>query len=138
MLILLRELYYQNCSGFETVSKIPQWWLISTSLLWILSIIYEYSRGYSCDPWKSVIYNIYKKKQQSQYKDTSVSPFLMSEYCKNNSLLLLLIGSPVFHKNRTPQFPLLLFESSSLDGAQDTTLWSKRQPFFMYHFILPW
>ena len=86
-----------------------------------------------------VLYTIsIKKKQQSQYKDTSVPPFLMSEYCKNNSLLLLLIGSPVFHKNRTPQFPLFLFEPSSLDGAQDTTLRSKRQPFFMYHFILPW
>lgn len=68
MLIFLWELYYQNCSGFETVSKIPQWWLISTSLLRILSIIYEYSGGYSCDPWKSVIYNIYKKNNKVSIK----------------------------------------------------------------------
>ena len=86
-----------------------------------------------------VLYTISIKKQQSQYKDTSVPPFLMSEYCKNNSVLLLLIGFPGSKKkNRTPQFPLFLFEPSSLDGAQDTTLGSKRQPFFMYHFMLPW
>ena len=82
-----------------------------------------------------VLYTISIKKQQSQHKDT---PFSMSEYCRNNSVLLLLIGSPVFHKNRSPPFPLFLFEPSSLDGAQDTTLGSKRQPFFMYHFMLPW
>ena len=87
-----------------------------------------------------VLYTISIKKQQSQYKDTTVPPFLMSEYCRNNSVLLLLIGFPVFppKKNRTPPFPLFLFEPSSLDGAKDTTLGSKRQPFFMYHFMLPW
>ena len=47
-----------------------------------------------------VLYTISIKKQQSQYKDTSVPPFLMSEYCKNNSVLLLLIGSPVFQKKQ--------------------------------------
>ena len=61
-----------------------------------------------------VLYTISIKKQQSQYKDTSVPPFLMSEYCKNNSVLLLLIGSPVFKKTGHHNFlysclsPLLL------------------------------